>query len=238
MTDQRTLRALQGELRRALAALVDPIERKIVREDLTTTTHHAPSLLEQLDQALAHGGETGKASGARTTEPLRLAAADLRRQVERAAAELHYNAMVADADPVSRFRAAAAIAGRWADGDRVAWVVHELQYWAAQINNLLDPPRQLHMAAACPACGAGMVWRGDQEHGHVQVPALQIDPERGCVCLACQHCWPPANFELLREVLEQQDQAQPSRPRLRSGAEGNGGWTGTIRPIEEDDQHE
>jgi hypothetical protein len=237
MKDQRTLRQLQSELRRVVAELVDPIERRVIREDRSVTTHRAPSLVEQLRQALAHGGETGKASGRHTTEPVRLTAADLLRQLEREAAELHYNAMVADADPVSRLRATAAIAGRWADVDRVAWVVEVLRGWSNRIKGLLDPPRQWNIAAACPACGAGMVWREDPSgDGHVQVPALQVDGHNGCVCLACGHCWPPAHLELLEAVLARAQEEIP-RPRLRSGTTGNGGWVNTWTP-EEDGQSE
>lgn len=227
MNDQRTLRQLQDELRRTVAELVDPIPRTVIRDDQTTTTHVAPSLIEQLRQALAHGGETGKAGGSSVGEPLRLAAADLMRKLERESAELHYNAMVADADPVSRLRATAAIASRWAEVDRVAWVVAALRRWTERIRDLIDPPRQLHLTAACPACGAGMVWREDSERGEVvQVPALHIDGTNGCVCLACRHTWPPANLELLSQVLEQ-EQARTPRPRLQSGATGNVGRPGT-----------
>ncbi|EMD22905.1 DUF7340 domain-containing protein [Amycolatopsis azurea] len=220
LTNPKNLRQWQDELASLAAKLTDPITLKVIRDDLTTTTHTKPGLLEQLRQAHAHGGETGKASGSSPGAPIRVAAADLQRNLDREAATLHFNTLVQDADVVSRIRAAAGIAGRWADVHRVANAVLELRYMVERIEELLDPPRRLHIAAACPACGQGMVWRLDPSTGElVQAPALALDARTGCTCLGCGQVWGPENLEFLQGVLTVE---QTQRPRLRSSAEGNG----------------
>jgi hypothetical protein len=223
----REIRALVDELRRAVADLADPITRKVLRDDGSTTTHTAPSLLAQLQDAVGNSGGRGGVARKGAPLPISPEATDLLAELSYGAAAMHYNALQHDhADAAVHVRSTANIAARWTDWNALAQVVQQLQLWAHAIRALLDPPQRLHIAAPCPRCGERVVWR--ESGGElVQVPVLQIDSENGCVCLACNHQWPPGKLGHLKLSMAVMGTDLP-RPRLRSSAEGNGGrWTET-----------
>jgi hypothetical protein len=99
-----------------------------------------------------------------------------------------------------RIKALVAIAGRWTDPGMVARALDYLKRWKVDINNLLDPPRQLTVTAPCPACDTLKVLK-EVDGEIVKVWALTVDGTKGCTCLACGHNWPLANLELLAGTL-------------------------------------
>ncbi|MER5388361.1 hypothetical protein [Saccharopolyspora sp. NPDC002686] len=202
--DPRQLRHLQDQIRSVARELTATGERAVLRDDGTVTRHQVPSLLEQLRGATATGSEASRTGGGRGTPlPVSPAAVDLLTEIEQDAADLHIKALVHDRlTPEDRIRALVEIVGRWTDVRAVWTALGFLRRWTTQIQTLLDPPRQLHVAAACPACEARMVWRADPDTGEeVQTPALIVDGRIGCTCLACGHVWAPANLEHLAAVL-------------------------------------
>lgn len=223
----REVRALVLELRQAVADLVDPIGRKVLRDDGTATAHVAPSLLDQLQDAVGNSGGRGGVARRDVPMPISAAARDLLTAVTFGAADMHYKAIRRDCpDLADQVRATAAIAGRWTDWQAIIRVVEQLHAWAHEIRELLDPPRRMHVAAPCPACSERMVWR-EAAGDVVQVPALQLLDDLECVCLACGHRWPPSKLGHLKLSMAVMGTDKP-RPPLRSSAEGNGGrWTET-----------
>lgn len=202
MTDPRTLKILQDQVRTVAKELTEQTNRPVIRDDFTTTTHETPSLLDQLRDAVTTGGETLKGGRRNAPLPISVAAHDMLTQIETDAVDLHLKALTHDAlTAEDRIKALAGIVGRWTDGDAVNTALTYMAKWAAEIRQLLDPPRRLHVAAACPACDTRMVYRQDETGETVQVPALTVDGTVGCTCLSCHHVWPPGNLEHLAMVL-------------------------------------
>lgn len=204
--DPRTIRRLHDELRTVAATLIDKTERTYMRDDQTITRHEGPSLLEQLRDAVGTGSENGRAGRGRGVPiPIDVTATDMLAQIEADIIHLHLEALKRDGYTVEdRIKALVGIATRWAEPDAVGAATSHLRKIAVEITNLLDPPRQIHVAAPCPACNIRMVKRLDPATGDiVQVPALSYDPARGAVCLnkQCGHVWPHGNLELLAKVI-------------------------------------
>lgn len=65
------------------------------------------------------------------------------------------------------------------------------------INDLLDPPRRLHVSAQCPVCETRTVFRPDDGGEMVQQAALIVDGIKGCECLACGSVWAVNALEAL-----------------------------------------
>lgn len=204
--DPRTLRRLHDELRTLAATLTDKTERTYIRDDRSVTRHQGPSLLKQLRDAVGTGTESGRAGRGRGIPlPIDVTATDMLAQIEADVIHLHLEALKRDGYTTEdRIKALVRIATRWAEPDAVGAAVNHLRKLAAEITNLLDPPRRPHFAAPCPACDTRMVKRLDPATGDiVQIPALSYDPDRGAVCLnkQCGHVWPHGNLELLAKVI-------------------------------------
>lgn len=202
MNEIRPLKAALNELAEAVTQLCDPLERTVLRDDLTTTEHIAPSLLSQIAQ-LGHGGETGKGKGAPNRLPLDPSQLDAWIEIRTSSQDLHDRAVMhSQLTPEQHIRRIAELAQSWSDPQAVLWVRDHLLIWRRMILSVLEPRRHAHLAAACPACEVRMVWRQDDHGGErVQVPALSVDGQTGCTCLACGAHWAPQQLEHLAMVL-------------------------------------
>jgi hypothetical protein len=190
------------ELQEAVHDLCDPREGVMLRDDLTTTEHTAPSLLDQI-AALGHGGRSEKSGGSGSRLPLDPAKLDAWLEIKASAMDLHDRAVMhSELTPEQCVRHVAELAQRWSDPQAVLWARDRVRQWSRMILTVLDPPKRVHIAAACPQCDVRMVWRDDPSLGEeVQAPALSLDSETGCTCLACGAHWPPEQFEHLALVL-------------------------------------
>jgi hypothetical protein len=200
MNDQRNLRSLHDEVRQLARELTQVTTRKVIRDDHTTTAHDLPPLMQQLREAVATGSESGKGRSSGSPSPVSVDAVDLLAQIDTDIAALYVRAIQKDSEPEERILAIAGIVGRWTDVTAVSAAADYLRLWAQEIRTFFDPPRRLHVAAACPACNARMVWR-ELDGQQVQVPALQVDGTIGCTCLACRHVWPTTQLEHLARVI-------------------------------------
>lgn len=198
----RTLRDVQDEARAALRELCDSARRPEMRDDGRVTAHEEPSLLEQLRDAVSSSTSRGT-RGRGTAIPVSADALDLLAKIEAGAIRLATYAQVTVWSGIEpRLRAVVARAGQWTDIDAVAGVKLTLQGWVKAIRLLLDPPRRLHIAGACPRCDKAVVWRYDETLGEdLQHPALAVDPDTGCDCLACGAHWEPNQFLFLANLL-------------------------------------
>lgn len=216
MTDARTLRSLHDEVRTVAHELADTFQRKVIREDRTTTTHALPPLIEQLRAAKATSRGRGKGLGG-TPLPIDPDAVELLHRIETDARRLHVIAHAThhDIDAARARRAVpprgveadirgiAAFAGLWAEQARVETVLRYLRGWHTEILALLDPQSRLAIAARCPDCDTRMVWRPDSTGQLVQTDALVWDPQfGGCVCLGCGCTWAAGQLEHLARVID------------------------------------
>lgn len=202
MNEIRPLQQAQIDLAAAVHDLCDPIRAVMLRDDLTTTEHTAPSLLDQI-AALGHGGDAGKSKGAPNRLPLDPAKLDAWLEIKAAASDLHDRAVMhSQPTPQQYVRHIVELAQGWSDPQAVLWVRDHLLVWQRMILAVLDPPKRAHIAAPCPQCSVRMVWRDDPSSGErVQSPTLSVDGETGCTCLSCGAHWSPQQLEHLALVL-------------------------------------
>lgn len=153
-----------------------------------------PSLLDQVVEAI----ESSSGSGHRTAagahrSPIGLAAAALVGDVER----------VVGHGPRRRLCAAVWAWVRAGLGpDTVDGTTAQLAAWVARAHAVVDPPRPVELAAACPQCRARTVRTPDDAGEAVRRPALEIDRVSGMVtCARCRAQWGPELWEFLARVL-------------------------------------
>lgn len=183
----RVLNALHDQVRNAVAEIIRPPYNG---------THWGVSLLDQLREATSTSTEKGTGgSSAFASKPLLCVVAwDLYHQIEKRWRT--YGETLEQS-----FREVPQWTQGWTDIESLRKILVQLQSVIKAIQNLLDPPRRLHVAAACPACGARTVFRPDESGELVQQAALSVDGIAGCVCLSCHHSWAPNQLEFLATVL-------------------------------------
>jgi hypothetical protein len=197
MATPRTTRAALKDLRTAAHDLLDPVQRKILRDGGHTSTHTAPSLLDQLRDASGHSGETGHSAGGGTRIPIDAGALDLLAEITTGAVDAHDRALEHSQPSIEdHLRAAIALAEQWHEPGDIDWLTGWLQHWRRAIADQFDPRPRWHLAEACPACHATVAYR---EHSgeEVRVPALLVDNTTGADCQACGAHWAPEQLEQL-----------------------------------------
>ncbi|MER7076618.1 hypothetical protein SAMN02982929_05321 [Saccharopolyspora kobensis] len=204
VADARTTRALHDDIRDAAAELADPARRLLLRDDGSTTAHRAAPLLDQLAAARQHGATRSGTRRGPATAPVALEVVDLlaRIEVESSAWCRYLTEQVPPADLRQRVHTIARAAGALTELDDLVPIHRFLSDWVRSILAVLDPPRRLHLAAACPVCEVRTVYRTDPTTGEaVLQPALWVDGTTGCTCLSCGHQWPTTHLEHLAAVL-------------------------------------
>lgn len=197
MAPPRTVQQALADLTSALHDLVDPVQRKVLRDGGIATTHTAPSLLNQLRNASGTGGERGHSAGGGNRLPIDPAAVDLLAEISIGAVDVHDRALEHSQPTVEdHLRAAAALAARWTNPEDIDWLAWWLKHWSHAITNQLDPRRRWHLAEACPACHVHMATRHEDGEA-VLVPALLVDNTTGADCQACGAHWAPEQLEQL-----------------------------------------
>lgn len=201
------MRALHADIRDAARTLTEPGVRIIERDNGLRTEHEAASLLDQLAAEVEHGRTRRGAGRGGSGAPVSVEVVDLLRRI-RAESAVHWQHLTATnparipRNLTERVRGLAAGACRRTDLDELVPAHRALSDWVTSIRAILDPPRRLHLVAACPACDVRVVHRTDPTTGErVRQPALWVDTEAGCTCLACGEQWPPERLEHLAQVI-------------------------------------
>jgi hypothetical protein len=191
--EMRLTRELREHAREAVAEIIgQPSYVQYDDDHRIVRVHKGQSLLDQLDTAKRAGLErVGGHSPLRSLSPLCVAALDLYQEIE---AEWR----TPGATLPQSFRA---LPIDQSNADTLRALVVGLRSIAGSIRTLLDPPRRLHLAVACPACGVRTVFRPDESGELVQRAALTVDGIAGCSCLSCLTVWPPERLEFLANVL-------------------------------------
>lgn len=185
------LRALQD----AVAALCEP-----KHEYLDSRLVSTPSLyLQLMDAVTGEQVNTGGGGGSKSRVPFWLDAFQLLQEIDDA---LEIWQPAHTGVPASVGRMHWLLQRRWRpqDATRIEQLATNLTDWAKQIDQLLNPPRNWSLAAACPACNTSVVYRKDSTGDKVRQPALQIGKD-GCQCLNCRYIWEPTRFYILAGAL-------------------------------------
>lgn len=203
-----SLRSEQAALNKLVRELTEQRHAKVMRDDRTTTTHTAPSLLDELRQAVAVGGEaTGMGAAAPGSKlPMAANAADAMVAIEQRVLRMQLQASQAGGVTVeSRLELIQSIVLGWSDAGDVAWANHLLRQVVELIANTLTPARRFTLRRPCPACGVAVVQTRDDLGETVMAPALTVDDRHGAHCAACDLRWPPEMVRQLAGLIEQQD---------------------------------
>lgn len=210
--DQRLLTKTRDEVREALHDLCDPVKRGFLTDSMTVSTHSAPSLLDQLRDAVA----TGKGSASRGRGmglPISIDAHDLLVEIgQRTIWLVHQTgATPAGADIEPNLREVVAACGISLDLEAILGVRGFLRGWVNSICTLFDPPQRWALwDYACPICQARTVFRLDESDGEqkrtaaLEVAFVGTDSDRKiqCVrCLACLEEWKPNQLLFLGRLL-------------------------------------
>lgn len=202
--DQRELRTFLAKLRSDRALLVQGVYCDVERDDGSTTRQYVPGLLRQLVSAIGNSNEQRRWARTKGGMPIVISvrAFDIMASIERVTRLWTTDVGVS----VRIDRTVSELCrGSIEALPRMRHVSDHLATWVMLINELFDPPRRLHLAAPCPACGkaTSRVYHLD-ENEYVMVPALQIvkvESGHQCQCVACGACWPDSHFLLLAQVL-------------------------------------
>jgi hypothetical protein len=189
----RSLRQEHADLNRLMRELTEQRVAKVMRDDHTTTTHTAPSLLEELREAVAVGGESTGMGAAVPGSRLPIApnAADALTVIEERVLRMQLTASKAGGASIeARLRLVQSIVVGWADPGDVAWACAQLRGLVAIVEDVLSPVSRFEIRRACPVCGADWVSMVDDLGETVLQPALVADSRHGAQCRACLQTWP------------------------------------------------
>ena len=210
--DPRLLNKTRDEVRTALHDLCDPMKRGFLTDSMQVSQHEAPSLLNQLREAVA----TGKGSASRGRGrglPISIEAHDLLVEIGQRTIWLvqQTGASPAGADIEPNLREVVAACGLSLDLEAIIGVRRFLQTWATQIRTLFDPPQRWALwGHACPECDSATVFRLDESDGEekrtaaleVAFTGSDVDRKIQCVrCLACLEEWQPNQLLFLGRLL-------------------------------------
>lgn len=211
--DPRILHKAREETRDALHDLCDPIKRGFLTDSMTVSQHVAPSLLDQLREAVATGRERG--AGRRGLGlPISVDAHDLLTEIGRRTIWLvrETGATPAGQDVEPNLREVVASCGLSLDLESVLGVRGFLRAWTNSIRTLFDPPKRWALwGFSCPECDEHTVWRLDDSDGEekrtaaLEVAFTETDGGeqriRDVHCLACQEEWVPSQLLFLGRLL-------------------------------------
>lgn len=149
------------------------------------------SLLDTLRECIYTGTEKGSGKSSFGSKPLiSVGAWDLYNEIE---AEWKQQGLSLE----QSFRAMPILALTMDNYEASKQLLKSLVSIAKAINDLLDPPRRLHVSAACPVCDVRTVFRPDDSGELVQQAALVVDGIKGCLCMACGSIWSVNHLETL-----------------------------------------
>jgi len=189
MTSIENLPAALAELRDAHYDLCSP------RTD--GEGHWAPSLYEQLADAIDGVDGAGVYCGRSSRPPVWMPAMVLRQEIDERTREWHPEPVAGEPVAVARLRALLDASWRPQDAEHVREIAYQVRVWVRQINQLLYPEQVKHIRtpdgdgfAACPQCGTRTIRRFDEsDQQWTTVPVLQWRVNAGTTCLACQAHW-------------------------------------------------
>lgn len=215
--DPRTLHRTREEVRAAHTALVDPTKRGFLTDSMQVSTHTAPSLLNQLRQAVATGSSTSGVRGRGTPLPISADAHDLLNDITRRAMWMlrKLGTTPASRDIEPNLREVVAACGLSDDLEALLGVRGFLRAWVASIRSMFDPPKRIYLwDQACPVCMSKTVYRLDESDGEekrsaaLEVAFTESDTGERRIkdvhCLACQEEWLPSQLLWLGRLLGQE----------------------------------
>lgn len=207
MTDPRAMQRMQDSIRRLGRDLIDYVEISLVHDDHTIKRYVGDSLIVQLHDAVMQGLEKSRSRGRSIPTPIDVSAFDVLTMFINKVHTLYDSFLVSQRRALGRYSSTKEIrllikfAGQQTDVAVVEKIFDAFLQWHNTIINFLNPPRQIHLAAPCPACGTRMVWRTASTGEKTQLPALSINGQFGCKCLHCNTIWGTDRLDHLALVI-------------------------------------
>lgn len=202
--EQRVLDKLKYKLRADAAQLINQTYCDIARDDGTFTRQPIPGLIDQLESAIANGREQKRILRSKRGSPIVISvqAFDLRADIDHVTREWSTSRYIADRISIAVAHHCARSVDAIPD---IRYISRYLESWVRLIGDLFEPPRLLHLVAACPHCGEATVTMYHMDDTEsVLGSALQIMRTQDglvCECLACGTRWPDTHFLLLAQAL-------------------------------------
>ena len=200
---------MTSDLLDAVDALTKPTRSKVIQGDVVTVVNHDP-LLRQLEDAvtsaIGNGGGGGSATGSVINDAALQQLLIIKSQIGDWCRPVGARHERADS-VVSLRRWYAGFIGRNIEAD---FYTRTLRGWAATIQDLLDPPKTVPLAGACPVCKA-VNWSGPDDTQRASPVAVlydHADPYRSvravCRVESCDAEWVGADAveELVEEMSE------------------------------------
>jgi hypothetical protein len=194
------------EAERAVCAMTQAGERyRATKGALTAVRSSAPSLLEQLVDAVHSTNGAGNGSRGAHRSPLNSAAVELLAVLRRAIPVHHGPLRLDDAQLRHDLRC-------WRPADEVA-AVEQLHGWAAAIREITEPRRLVELNGPCPACGERWIWAREagERVRRSAVHVVECDPViesyAECGNQACGARTPFARLQLLNAAMTSADKA-------------------------------
>lgn len=202
--EQRTLDKLKNTLRAHTSALLNESYFDVLRDDGTHTRQKALGLIPQLQMVIAAGWEHRGSVRSSNGLPIVISvqAFDIMAGIEHVSRKWETDRLVTDRLAATCTR----LCGRSIEAiPDIRKVSRYLESWVRLIRDLFEPPRLLHLVAACPQCDESTVTLYHMDEiDPIQAPALQIMRTSNglvCECFACGTRWPDTHFVLLAQAL-------------------------------------
>lgn len=196
------------QFRDAIHDLIGARFQNFTLDDGSNRIHEQDCRYQQLRAHLAGQQGTGNSHVHRSMPALWADAVDVLRDVDATVTSWQPNPGPFDGDlthaptPETVRRLRLLEARPWAPANTSGLVdmTASLEQWAKDIDDLLDPPPRIDLAAPCPACGESVAYRKDSAGETVRSAALQVSSD-GCTCLRCHYTWTPDYFRHLADVI-------------------------------------
>jgi hypothetical protein len=187
--------AARQKLAKAIADLIDPQHRTILRDNGTTRHTTIASRYQHLQDSLG-GQQVETKAGGQARLPIWADAMDALTEIDQTVTRWCKRGT----NTTQRLGHIDNHTFRPQDTDLVTDWARQLNSWINRIDQLLEPESTKEVLAPCPSCGQRYHYR-IQAGERVREAALQVTGATGCTCLCCKTNWGPQQYLFLLRLI-------------------------------------